>query len=312
MRRCRNSCSADAKMSVRPAGTRVKDEDARIQFDVALVPRLVRTLGAAASIVVDELRSSSSIITLLDSGCDELLLAGSLTEARRLAGASGSLLIGEQNGRRPPGFDGNNSPVELSRTQLKGRGVVLCTTNGTAVLNRLQLMPAVLVGCLLNARACAEAALELAGPSPTQIEIVCAGQRGAFALDDAIAAGAILQRLIELAEVQQTGYRLGDAARATLGAIRSAYPEPVDALRASISGRILRALGGEEDIEFCAQVDSSRTVPVLRAGIPMRIERLDRARRPNVELNGIVNAARHSRRRPLLFPDPSASAADTR
>jgi hypothetical protein len=126
-------------------------------------------------------------------------------------------------------------------------------------------MPSVLVGCLLNARATAEVALRLADRRHTGIGIVCAGQRGRFALDDTVASGLIVEHLLAAASRQGRECRLTDAAHAAVR-LRAAQPDDLTALRESGSGRQLAALGAGADIEFCSRADSTATVPFLRPG----------------------------------------------
>jgi 2-phosphosulfolactate phosphatase len=126
-------------------------------------------------------------------------------------------------------------------------------------------MPVVLLGCLLNASPCAQAAVDEASARGLPIGIVCAGRRGRFALDDGVAAGLIASRVLEAVAAQGRACQLTDAARAALQ-LCSANPDPIAALRDSASGRIVQGLGAGADIELCARVDSSGTVPVLRGG----------------------------------------------
>ncbi len=132
-------------------------------------------------------------------------------------------------------------------------------------------MPAVLVGCLLNARACAGAALELAGSLGVDIGIVCAGVLGRFALDDAYAAGIISDRLVDVAEEAGVAVALTDAAIA-VRRLASAYPDAERALAESVSGRLVRRMGEGDDLPFCARIDATRTVPILRPGSPLCVE----------------------------------------
>jgi 2-phosphosulfolactate phosphatase len=131
----------------------------------------------------------------------------------------------------------------------------------------------VLVGCLLNARACATAAVDLACRLDASLGIVCAGQRGRFAVDDAIAAGFILYDAIEALTSRNEPVELSDSSLAALK-LRSGSPDLVAALRESEAGRLVTALGAGDDVELCARLDSSQTVPVMRDGDPIRIERL--------------------------------------
>ena len=241
-----------------------------MDIDVALVPSQARTWTDRVCIVIDELRASSTITTLLDLGVSEVLLTQSLPEARRLAAEHGSLLAGERGGLTPRGFDYNNSPAELSGSDLHGRSVVLSTSNGTAVLAELQAAPTVLVGCLLNARACAEAAVAAASSLETGVGIVCAGTLGRFALDDAAAAGVLVGRVMDALAARGSGWSLSDAAIAAVR-LRSAFPEIEDALAQSVAGRLVTRLGAGDDVPFCARVDASATVPILRPGHPLRV-----------------------------------------
>jgi len=244
-----------------------------VDIDVALVPGQARAWRNTVCIVIDELRASSTITTLLDGGCASLHLTSTLGEARRLAAATGSLLLGERHGRTPRGFDGNNSPAELRGVDVRGRNVVLSTTNGTVVLGRVRSAPAVLVGCLLNARACADAAVAIACELDASIGIVCAGQRGRFAVDDAIAAGYILHDARAALDRRGEPAALTDSAIAALK-LRASSPDLVAALRECEAGRLVTALGAGDDVDLCARLDSSATVPVLRGIDPIRIERL--------------------------------------
>jgi 2-phosphosulfolactate phosphatase len=241
-----------------------------VAVDVALVPAQAHAWRNTVCVVIDELRASSTITTLLDLGCGEILVTSRLADARQLARTHPGLLVGERHGVRPLGFDLNNSPAELRRATVRGQSVVLCTTNGTRVLLSVRHQPAVLVGCLLNACASAQAAATLAGVLDLNVGIVCAGQDGQFALDDAVAAGAIATRLVQRLRTLGRPVRLSDAARAALR-LRAGYRNPATALRQSSSGRLVLGLRSAADIEICSRVDSSTSVALLQPGSPMRL-----------------------------------------
>ncbi len=150
-------------------------------------------------IVVDVLRASSSIVTLLGRGARPLVAAGSIEEARRLhQKLAGCLLCGERGGLPPPGFDYGNSPEEFSRLELGGKGAILATSNGTRLLAAMAGAPAVLVGCLLNQRAVAEAAVQIAGERALDVAVLCSAAYGGstFVLEDALGAGGIVDSVL--------------------------------------------------------------------------------------------------------------------
>jgi 2-phosphosulfolactate phosphatase len=244
-----------------------------MEIDVALVPSEAGAWSNTVCIVIDELRASSTITTILDRGCSRLYVTAGLQTARRLAREHGGLLAGERHGYAPPGFDFDNSPAAISRGDVRGRVVVLSTSNGTRVLSRLRDTPATLVGCLLNARACAEAAVALAGASGARVGVVCAGTLGRFALDDAVAAGVLVKRIVEAAKVHNLDHDVTEAASAAIR-LRESYPDLLTPLQNSVAGRLLARLGVHDDAPFCARVDVSTTVPILRPGQTLMVERL--------------------------------------
>jgi 2-phosphosulfolactate phosphatase len=244
-----------------------------MEIDVALVPQVAQTWSNTVCIVIDELRASSTITTILDGGCSRLFVTAGLDAARRLARQHHGLLAGERGGSAPRGFDFDNSPAELARADFRGRVVILSTENGTRVLSRVKDAPATLVGCLLNSRACAEAAVELAGSMTARIGIVCAGTLGVFALDDAVAAGVIVERVVEAIASRGWDCDLTEAAVASVQ-LRSSYPDLITPLQSSVAGRLLARLGAHADVPFCAQLDSSTTVPILRPRSTLMVERL--------------------------------------
>jgi 2-phosphosulfolactate phosphatase len=243
-----------------------------MKIDVALVPQAARVAPGRVLIVIDQIRASTTITTVLDLGCSDLFLAGDVRAARRLGRLTGSLIAGERLARRPPGFDFDNSPSELARAGLGGRSLVLSTTNGTAVLRRFRAADAVLVGCLRNARAVAAAAVGLArasGPDGS-VQVVCAGRLGRFVIEDAVAAGVIVGRIAEGLGNDGEPAVLTDAAAAAVR-LRASFPDLLAAMAQSDGGATLREIGQPDDIAFCAEEDASSTVPRLVAGDPMRI-----------------------------------------
>jgi 2-phosphosulfolactate phosphatase len=263
-----------------------------MRIDVALVPSEAKRWTNTVCVVLDELRASSTIVTALEGGATAVVPASSLADARRLAReiGPGTVLAGAHRVVRAPGFDYGNSPAEVAAADVAGRTVVLSTRNGTAVLRALSAGTPVLIGCLLNASAVARAALSLARATGADVGIICAGRRGAFAVDDAIAAGCILERLFAAAGVDDRDLPtadgrvapraprepadamvLTDASLAALRLWRSA-PDLAAAFRASFSGHLLASVDLLEDIPASIRVDASAIVPTLIHGTPPRIE----------------------------------------
>jgi 2-phosphosulfolactate phosphatase len=234
-----------------------------MRIDVALLPGQMKQSGRSLAIVVDVLRASSSIVTLLERKASRVLPAAGVEEARRLKERLGDhLLCGERGGLPPAGFDYGNSPAEFAGVELAGRGIVLATSNGTRVLSELAGAPAVIVGSLLNRTACARAALAMARERNLDINVVCAAGGSTFAVEDALGAGAI----VEMAAIMDQTLELSDSARFAVDAFVTASTDLPAALASAYHARDLSEAGFGEDVAYCAQLDITHVVPVLDRG----------------------------------------------
>jgi 2-phosphosulfolactate phosphatase len=236
-----------------------------LDIDVAFAPSLAANWQEKVCIVVDVIRASSAIVTLLEGGVERVIPVRTLDLARQLARPNGWVLAGEKEGIAPADFDFSNSPVELAGADLRGRVVVLATTNGTVLLDNLKDSRRVFVGSFLNAGAVCRAALGEAARLGLGVGIACAGHYGAFVLDDAVCAGYLAEQCQQL--VQRGGGQavLSDAALAASQLYHS-FPSIVEAFLRSLSGKRVIEIGTGEDNSFCAQVDASQVVPVLVKG----------------------------------------------
>jgi 2-phosphosulfolactate phosphatase len=248
-----------------------------LRLAVAFVPQLVREQATQVCLVVDVLRATTTLTSLLERGVYEVGLATDSGAARAAkAAAPDALLLGEEGGLRPPGFDLGNSPREvalLARERVPSRAIC-CTSNGTGALRAVAGAPTVLLACLRNATAAARRAAELARQGGLDVTIVCSGLAGgrAFARDDALVAGFLVERLAAAADGADPA-SLDDAAtaagalyRAELGTdLATTGSRWAAALRRTASGRHLEAIGLGEDIDFCAAVDATAVVPAAAA-----------------------------------------------
>src|SRR2546421_10849390 len=198
---------------------------------------------APVGIVVDVLRATSTIAQALAAGYRRVLCCAEIEEALTLrAELPDALVGGERNAVQVEGVDVGASPREF--LEARADTLILSTTNGTrAILETAEGCNEVVLGSLLNLAAVARVA---AGGDAV---VVCAGFKGAFALDDAYCAG----RIVQLVHSQRT-----DAAIAA-EVIARAFPTALEALNARTYG----PPGLEEDIAYCAHEDRLDVVPRL-------------------------------------------------
>jgi 2-phosphosulfolactate phosphatase len=199
------------------------------------------------TVVIDVLRATSTIVQALDAGYRRVLCAASLGRARELA-APGRVLAGERHCERPSGFQLGNSPSDTIPPA--GDELVLATTNGApSIVRAASLSPVVLIACLLNLDAV------VAAIGDRDVQLLCSGTDGHPALEDVYAAGRIASRLP------------GPATDAALiaCAVARAYPEPRAALAASADAQVLRSVGLEADVDWCARESVTTIVPQAAA-----------------------------------------------
>src|SRR5947199_8611876 len=165
---------------------------------------------------------------MFDRGAARVFVAGSVAQARKAKQQfPGRLLCGEPNVKPLPGFDYGNSPVQFSQLDLSGRELILTTTNGTRAFYACPEHSIRLAGSLYNARAVSAQALALAQQHNSNISIVCSGEYGYFALDDAICAGYValeLQRQYK-EHPHVTALQVDESVYAAIS-LYSAYPVP--------------------------------------------------------------------------------------
>ena len=83
-------------------------------------------------VAVDVIRAFTTAAYALAGGASAIWLVAGVDEALELAAAiPGALVMGEEHGRRPPGFHLSNSPVHVSEADVDGRVIVQRTSAGT-------------------------------------------------------------------------------------------------------------------------------------------------------------------------------------
>jgi 2-phosphosulfolactate phosphatase len=215
-------------------------------------------LGPQAAVVVDVLRASTSVVAACAAGCAGVVPARDAEAARARAGA-GTLLAGERGGEPIPGFDLGNSPLEFTAERVGGRTIVLTTTNGTRAMMAGGRAAVVAVGALTNLGA---AARWVAGQG-RDVVVLCAGEAGGFALEDAVCAGLLLERVagagvgLQWSDAAVAARRLGEHYGPRLHLLRE---------EAGWARALLRA-GRGADVEACLAVDGQDEVPVLEHGV---------------------------------------------
>lgn len=213
-------------------------------------------------VVIDVLRATTTIAVALHNGARAVLPAGSTEEALRIAQnleKDDVVLAGERRAVRIPGFALGNSPHEFTIEAVKGKTVVLTTTNGTPALIAAQGAREVIVAAAVNfgdVVAKCRQVLEQHG----EMIVLCAGRERQFALEDAFAAGRLLKVLLPAGGLKTV--EVNDGALASLELARHYGERWLRAFRASSHGQALTELGFGADLKMCAEENTHLILPL--------------------------------------------------
>ena len=203
------------------------------------------------SIMVDALRASTTI-TLALNNFKRVIPCFTPEEALDLKEKIGGVLAGERNGKQIEGFEIGNSPYLIKDFKTSPDTLIFTSTNGTRILENMNSK--VLVGSLVNAKAVALKSIQLAGE---HIDVVMAGVKGEFAIEDFLASGEILYWISKTCE----DCELSEYAKSAVLASRD-YKSLKDAFITSRTAKRLIALDNWDDVELCSQKNISDNVAI--------------------------------------------------
>ena len=205
------------------------------------------------SIMVDMLRASTTITVALDK-FSKVIPCSSPEEALKLKEKNGGVIAGERGGAQIEGFDLGNSPTAIENFKSDEKILILTTSNGTRILENMS--STVLVGSLINAEAVAKKSIEL---SNGHIDVVMAGVKGEFAIEDFLASGEILYWITEHLDE----YEISEYAQTAVLASRD-YDLMKETILNSRTAKRLIELGYKEDIELCCLKNISKNTALYK------------------------------------------------
>jgi 2-phosphosulfolactate phosphatase len=232
-----------------------------MKIDLAFSPHELeqKDLEGKSVVVIDALRATSTMTVAFENGCSAFIPVATVEEARELAARNPDfLLAGERRAVALPGFDLGNSPRDFRPEKVRGKVVVMTTTNGTRALVASRRGAEIFIGSFLNLGALTRRLVE----AGRDILIACAGEKDVFCLEDTVCGGAIVERL------EKTGLPVSksDAAAAAKVLFEQCEGDVYGALCDCEWGQYLEGVGMGKDVRICARIDSSSLVPVYREG----------------------------------------------
>jgi 2-phosphosulfolactate phosphatase len=215
-------------------------------------------LHETACVVFDILRATSTFVTALHQGAQEIIPVREISEAAALRQKRPDVLLaGERDGVKIRAaqsggidFDLGNSPREFTPETVRGRAIVSTTTNGTQALRACAGAKTVLAASFLNLTATVDF---LERGMFADVLLVCAGTGENAALEDILAAGALAEALVARAKNAPALADATEVARRTFLQAQSGFDAVFDS--SQNARRLLAIPGLHADVAFCRQRD---------------------------------------------------------
>jgi len=229
----------------------------KIKIDACFSPYLYPIYHNEENIVViiDIFRATSAICTAFEYGVEKIITVATVDEARKYK-EQGYLTGAERDAIKLDGFDYGNSPFHYKGEHVKGKTIVLTTTNGTQAIEAARNAYMVVIGSFLNI----DALCNWLVSSKRPVLLLCSGWKNKFNLEDALFAGAVTEKLSELSD----DYTLGDGCLAIKFLYQGAQKNPYKFLNHSSHKERLARLQLKEDIRYCLTPNQTQIIPVLK------------------------------------------------
>ena len=224
--------------------------------------------GFEIVVVIDVLRATSAICTAIENGVEGIIPVSTVEEAKEYLD-KGYLAAAEREGKIVDGFSLGNSPFSYMEEKLKGKTVVLTTTNGTRAIKIAEHKETVLIGSLNNLEALVNWIIERG----ENTLLLASGWKDKFNLEDTICAGAIIDGVLQ----SKTFRSNEDSSIAAKFLSKSAKENQFSFLKSSSHRRRLRKLNLNADVKYCLTPNNLTAIPILKDGVLISQEKFNKS-----------------------------------
>ena len=227
-----------------------------------LSPALLHLYDISSSVVViiDVLRATSTIATAMYNGAKTIIPVDSVAECIRIGKQIDAITAGERDGKVAEGLQYGNSPFEYPPSFIKGKTLVLTTTNGTKLLHMALDNGAdeIITGSFANLSAICTHLVKKNKP----VLLACAAWKDRINLEDTMFAGAVINRIKNHFAINCDASQMAE----------SLFLEGKDDLfefmkiKEASHYKRLSSFGLDKDIRHCLTADTAPVLPVYEEG----------------------------------------------
>lgn len=213
-------------------------------------------------VIIDVLRTSTTICVALKNGAKEVIPVTNVADAMTLAGnlsRDNVILCGEREGNLIEGFNLGNSSLEYTSEIVAGKSLIFTSTNGSVALVKASNAKTAIIAGFVNMSACVDFIMH----AGEDVLIVCAGNNQQFSMEDTVCGGMLVHLLMQ---ENEAGLEMNDGAEAAHILFEHHRNNYLKMLQNSTHGKYLLTLDFGRDLEVCAEVDSINIIPKLHQG----------------------------------------------
>jgi 2-phosphosulfolactate phosphatase len=218
-------------------------------------------------VMIDVLRASTSLTAALYNGAKEIIPVDTLDKAVRIYNSLSKeirFLAGERNGIKPAGFDAGNSPMEFSEQVVKGKTIILTTTNGSKIFQKAKLAKHRIIGAFVNFTVVKEFIMKTIdgfdlNDKELKIYFLCAGTKGKLSYEDMLCAGAFIYYLYDKID----NLDISDSAETAKNLFLLHENNIANYLKTREHAEKLKEIGFESDMDIAFTWDLFPIVPII-------------------------------------------------
>jgi 2-phosphosulfolactate phosphatase len=209
-------------------------------------------------VIIDVLRATSTIATAMYNGAECVIPVATVPRCIEIGAELNAITAGERDGRIAEGLKHGNSPFEYHPEFVKGKKLVLTTTNGTKLLHMALDNGAaeIITGSFPNLSAVCNFIEKRNMP----VILGCAAWKDRVNIEDTLFAGAVIDRIGHLFDINC------DASKLALNLYKQAKDDLFTFMKDNQASHYHRLMnyGLEKDIRYCLTPDQAPVLPVFK------------------------------------------------
>jgi 2-phosphosulfolactate phosphatase len=237
-------------------------KNTRPLLNTVLSPSLLKLYDISNStvVIIDILRATSTIAAALHNGAKSVIPVDSVAACIQLGKQMEVITAGERDGKIAEGLQYGNTPLQYTSDFIKGKTLVLTTTNGTRLLHLALNANAktIITGSFCNI----SSVCDYITNQKTNVILACAAWKNRINIEDTLFAGAVINRIKENMEINC------DASQIAETLYFQARENVFNFLKEKNASHYHRLMNFnlETDIRFCLTEDNANILSIYSNG----------------------------------------------